>query len=74
MPGESSKKIRQKFTYFSINKILFQEILCFFFYITRIRVFSLFKKEKMLCHHATFSLIKPKWSENMAKFTHAWYT
>ena len=25
-------KILQKFTYFSINKILFQEILCFFLY------------------------------------------
>ena len=40
----------------------------------RIRVFPLHNKKNFVCHYATFFIIKPKLSENMANFTHAWKT
>ena len=44
------------------------------FYTMSIRVFPSITRKKMVCHHATFFVIKPKLSENMVKFTHTCYT
>ena len=50
-------------------KFLLHEFLCCFD-IIRITVFPLRNKKNMVCHHATFFIIKLELSENMAKFTH----
>ena len=66
-----STKNSDKSTYICPQQNSFATIALFFVNIMKIRAFPLHnKKEVHVCHHAMFFIIKPKLSEEMAKFSH----